>query len=698
MGDAQSYHAWAQQIAAGDWVGTEVFYQAPLYPYVLGVVYSLLGDSPMTVRLFQAVIGSLACVLLAYAALRLFSKRTAIVAGLMLAFYAPAIFFDGLIQKSVLDGFLLCLTLALLARLLTQPAREVSWLWIGVTVGALALSRENALVLAAAMLVWLLLKRPLLSADRLVPAAWLLAGLTIVLLPVAIRNRVVGGELQLTTSQFGPNFYIGNNQSSSGVYQPLRFGHGDPKYERQDATELAQQATGRTFTPGEVSEYWTERALDYIRTQPGDWLRLTGRKIMLVWNAAEVADTEDELTYADWSVVLRVAGWVFHFGVLAPLALLGFWTTWPRRGELWLLYLLPATYVVTLVAFAVMARYRYPLVPFLILFAAAGVTNARRLMLAMRPQVVSGLVAILAFAVFCNWPVYSMADMRSITDANVGTELQAQGKFDEAIALYRAALLRDPNDALTYNNLGTALAAKGQLDEAIVHYRRALALAPKDADGHYNFANALMAQGKLVDAVGQFEEALRIEPGLVEAHLNLGNALSELGRSDEAAGHYRQAIAMKPDMVEAVNNLGLVLSERGQIDEAIEQFRRALTIDPDFGGAHSNLGSALAQAGANDEALTHLRRAVELLPRSADAHNELGVILAQQNRLDEAIGAFRQAIGLEPGLVAAHGNIGMALQLQGKLDEAIQHYQEATRLQPDNQEMQRRLQAARSAR
>ncbi|HUR17293.1 MAG TPA: tetratricopeptide repeat protein [Candidatus Limnocylindrales bacterium] len=698
MGDAQSYHTWAQQIAAGDWVGTDVFYQAPLYPYLLGLVYTLLGEGPLTVRLFQAAIGSLACVLLAYAAWRLFSKPAGLAAGLMLAVYAPAIFFDGLIQKSVLDGFLLCLTLALLTRLLTQPSRPVSWLWVGAAVGCLTLSRENALVLAAAMLVWLFRKPPLVSKERLVPAAWLLAGLAIVLLPVAIRNRVVGGEFQLTTSQFGPNFYIGNNESSSGVYQPLRFGHGDPRYERQDATELAQQATGRTLSGGEVSEYWTRRALDYIRTQPGDWLQLTGRKIMLVWNAAEVADTEDELTYADWSIVLRVAGWVFHFGVLAPLALLGLWATWPRRGELWLLYLLPAAYAVTLVAFAVMARYRYPLVPFLILFAAAGVTTARRLLLATRPQLASGVVAIVAVAVFCNWRVYSMADMRSITDANVGTELQAQGRLDEAIALYRAALLRDPNDALTYNNLGTALAAKGQLDEAIVHYRRALALAPKDADGHYNLANALMAQGKLADAADQFQEALRIEPGLVEAHLNLGNALSELGRSDEAAGHYRQAIAMRPDMVEAVNNLGLVLSDRGQLDEAIAQFRRALAIDPDFADAHSNLGSALAQTGANAEALTHLQRAVALLPRSADAHNELGVVLAQQNRLDEAIGEFRQAIGLEPGLVAAHGNLGMALQLQGKLDEAIQQYQEATRLAPDNQEMQRRLQAARPAR
>ncbi len=36
MGDARAYDEWAQQIAHGDWLGRGVFYQAPLYPYLLG--------------------------------------------------------------------------------------------------------------------------------------------------------------------------------------------------------------------------------------------------------------------------------------------------------------------------------------------------------------------------------------------------------------------------------------------------------------------------------------------------------------------------------------------------------------------------------------------------------------------------------------------------------------------------------------
>src|SRR5215207_731521 len=101
LGDASGYDLWAQRLAAGDWVGTDVFYQAPLYPYFLGLVYAVAGHDLMAARLIQAVLGSCSAVFVAWAAARLISPRAGVVAGAVLAAYAPAIFFDGLIQKSV---------------------------------------------------------------------------------------------------------------------------------------------------------------------------------------------------------------------------------------------------------------------------------------------------------------------------------------------------------------------------------------------------------------------------------------------------------------------------------------------------------------------------------------------------------------------------------------------------------------------
>jgi hypothetical protein len=56
MGDSRAYDEWAQQIALGDWLGHDVFYQAPLYPYFLGTLYAIAGRDLLLVRLAQAII------------------------------------------------------------------------------------------------------------------------------------------------------------------------------------------------------------------------------------------------------------------------------------------------------------------------------------------------------------------------------------------------------------------------------------------------------------------------------------------------------------------------------------------------------------------------------------------------------------------------------------------------------------------
>src|SRR5262245_8397845 len=191
MGDARGYDEWAQQIANGDWVGHDVFYQAPLYPYFLGILYRVAGRSLVMVRVCQAVIGSLACVLLGLAGWRLFSKRTGLIAGLILALYAPAVFFDGLIQKSVLDVFFVCLMLWLVASVTTQNAdpgirkprsfRKAPWFWLGVAVGGLSLTRENALLFVVVVLAW-----AAFSVRKTPAVIAFLFGVTVVLLPVAV--------------------------------------------------------------------------------------------------------------------------------------------------------------------------------------------------------------------------------------------------------------------------------------------------------------------------------------------------------------------------------------------------------------------------------------------------------------------------------------------------------------------------------
>ena len=142
LGDGEAYHLWARRIAAGDWLGHGVFYQAPLYPYFLALIYRLFDDSIMTVRLAQAFLSAASCALLAAAGVAMFGRRGAL-AGVALAVYPPAIFLDALIDKSCLMTFLLTALLVIVA--------WRRWLAAGIVLGLLGLTRENALILAVPM-------------------------------------------------------------------------------------------------------------------------------------------------------------------------------------------------------------------------------------------------------------------------------------------------------------------------------------------------------------------------------------------------------------------------------------------------------------------------------------------------------------------------------------------------------------------
>lgn len=671
MGDARAYDEWASRIAGGDWLGTAVFYQAPLYPYFLGLLYTVAGRDLLLVRIVQAAVGATSAVLLASAGARLFSRRVGLVAGFGLALYAPAIFFDGLLQKTVLDVFLVCLTIWFASRIIAGPSGPTAWCGLGLALGGLSLARENALLLVAVAAVWAVSRAGeqyrtgrTRSARRrsLTPVIALAAGVALVLLPVVARNYAVGGGFYLTTSQFGSNFYIGNNPEADGTYMSLRPGRGSPEYERQDATELAERALGRPLAPAEVSRYWTERSLRFITGSPGDWLQLMARKAALLVNAREMLDTESQETYEEYSPLLRMLAWVGHFGLLIPLAAIGLVRSWPDRRRLWPLYAMLVAYAGSVLLFFVFARYRFPLVPFLLVFAAAGILAAPAMFAATnRRQRLVAAAALLALVVLVHWPLLSAARMRAITETNLAAALHDDGRLEAAVERYRRAITLDPGYAPAYNNLGVTLRALGRVDEAITIYEQGLRLQDATADLHYNLANALLEQNRAHEAAQHLRIALNAVPGSAASHNNLGMALAAQGDYERAALAFRAAIAAEPGTAAiAHRNLGNVLASLGRLDEAVAQLERAVALDPQDSAASYDLGTMLLELQRFDEAAARFRAALHISPDDVRALNNLGIALASMGRVREAIPYFERALLVRPDFADARRNLDMA--------------------------------------
>ena len=383
------------------------------------------------------------------------------------------------------------------------------------------------------------------------------------------------------------------------------------------------------------------------------------RKFALLWNATEMLDTESQEAHAEWSWPLRLGGFIGHFGILVPLAALGIMLTWPMRSRLWVFHAMTLAYAASVLAFYVFARYRYPLVPLLIVFAAAGLAKVPRTWLEAR-----FLIPVAAVVLFANWPLLSTTLMRAVTETNLAVALQAEGRLDEATEHYHRAIQLQPDYAPAYNNLATALRAKGQLNEAIATYERALSMRPEYGEAHYNLANALNEAERSREAAEHFRIALQTIRGSADVHNNLGIALMGEGKTDEAIAEFQAAVALDSKSPASHRNLADALAAAKQYDRAIDEFRRAARLDS-TGAAAYDLGSLFLELDRTEEAIVAFRASLKEA-QSAQAHNNLGIALGIQGRIDEAIGHFEEALKIQPGFADAERNLATARQARGR--------------------------------
>jgi tetratricopeptide (TPR) repeat protein len=86
----------------------------------------------------------------------------------------------------------------------------------------------------------------------------------------------------------------------------------------------------------------------------------------------------------------------------------------------------------------------------------------------------------------------------------------AQGRLDEAVAGYRAALDAQPDLAIAWNGLAMALAQQGELDAAIEAGRRLVELEPDEPLGHTSLSIFYQRKGMIREAEDEKAIAARL--------------------------------------------------------------------------------------------------------------------------------------------------------------------------------------------
>ena len=598
--DGANYFRLAHRIAGGDLLGgPDAFWQPPLYPYVLAILFRLFGERMIVVATAQAALGALTCVLVARIGTRLWSVRAGLVAGAIAAFYGPLVHFDAQPLVPVLHTALVAAGILALLRAAgidaaaaaveggrageqaPTPGSARSWAIAGLLWGLAAIATPNILVAAPAAAAWIALRRAAPAAEgvaggrrgaarRLAP--WV-AGLALPVALVGGRNLLVAGEPVLVSSNGGINLYIGNNPDYE---RTVRIRPGG-EFER-----LAQEPENLGILGAAARSRWfAGRAVSFWTAYPGPAARLFARKARDLVAGREIPRNENLYEYRGASTVLSILVWrfgvSFPFGVVAPLALAGALLALrgPGKEGSVLLLLTAVSYGASILLFFPTDRYRLPLVPIAALFAARLLAEMRAL---RRPAVVATL---------CGGLVLFNLDAATATES-----------WPEEEALNRAYALR----------------ALGRTDQAIAEYERAFALNPRRLDAPNSLAVLAAERGDWEEAVSRYRQALAIDPGFVDLRRSLGEALLALGRRDEARREWTTAAGLAPAAGLVLADLALLDLDEGALQPAEDRALAAVRARPDLPETHMALGLVSRALRRRDRALASFETAARLFP------------------------------------------------------------------------------------
>jgi len=617
--DAAFYHQWATAISHGNLTGERVFFMSPLYPALLGLVYTVFGSALVRVLLLQGLLGVGTVLLMFRWSARIAGRTVGLAAAGIAAVYAPFIFYDGALLTASLILFLSVLTLNLTESVLSTGRIRDLWL-MGLVMGLATLARPLALLFLPFLLPAFLIKD---RASALKRWGLVVAGVVVLLIPIGVRNLIVGHEFTLTTSSAGMNFYVGNNPDASGLYWEAPFLSSiEPQYEDEEYRRFASEAVGRTLSTSDAGSYWFRVSLDWIISHPLDWLGLLARKTFYFWNRAEFANNVSIYLGRAESAVLRFNP--FGFWLIGPLGLAGLIRLWRRQG--WRRAQLPWLWLLTYFAggliFFVASEYRLPALLPLILGAAYLTVEIFNRFRAREADAALKLTALgLLFMPFTNWSTHFIhgGENPRMDWFNFGNTLLKQNRYEEAVVRFTKSLSVDPFYPEALLGLAEAYYRNGDAEQAVEIGKRVGLEKPEDIldiihSSSLKEAYSLLDAGRFQDAMKEFgyagfsAEQAAAETSRVAILMKAQQFYTqrELPKALELYKQVNAADSVPDPMV--LHNIAYVCWLTGQVDSAETYAVRSLAADSLNPVAIQLTARIFNATGRSEEAANLLRR------------------------------------------------------------------------------------------
>jgi tetratricopeptide (TPR) repeat protein len=155
----------------------------------------------------------------------------------------------------------------------------------------------------------------------------------------------------------------------------------------------------------------------------------------------------------------------------------------------------------------------------------------------------------------------------------LGSVFWARNLKDEALTLFRQAVILAPDFTQAHYSLGLALAETEDTTGAIRELQLVLVKEPLNPAPNEALGSLLLRSGRCGEALGYLKQALHFKPRDHNLHFKVANALIGLGRWSEAEAALKEVLSLNPKFWEAYRDLAVVYTNEGRLEEA-EKMRR----------------------------------------------------------------------------------------------------------------------------
>ncbi|HNO80012.1 MAG TPA: glycosyltransferase family 39 protein [Phycisphaerae bacterium] len=365
-------------------------YQPPFYTMFIAGIYAITGHSVVAVKFAQVILSTVTVGLVYWIACAWFDRKSALIAAAFCAIYPNLIAFSHLLWTETVFTFLVMLAFGLLTTTSSVPSKK-SCVIAGVLLAFAAMTRAAILYFIPFLLIWFVLIHWTNRSRAVGRSVLTVMALVVALSPWTIRNYRVHDALVLVDTNGPFNVWRGNAGKHTFLDRPHppQFSYAPPfqsipvmPVRANWAPELIEIARKRynTDQPTDIQIVETAKyeSIKNIKDDPGYFIQAAMYKLIDMWNPTSFMIRHFQLGQygpvnpaiqhtIEWSAILTyVAAMLLAFpGLLLTL----------RNRHTWLIVLMVGYFCgIHAIAFG-LTRFRLPLMPFIIMLAAVGVTK-----------------------------------------------------------------------------------------------------------------------------------------------------------------------------------------------------------------------------------------------------------------------------------------------------------------------------------